>query len=100
MIQRRRRVRKRERSLTNDEYEVGYKRPPVEHRFRPGRSGNPNGRPKKTKDMATDLKEELAQPIQIVEGGKRRTVTNQRAFVKSVIAKAQQGDGKARRFSY
>ncbi|MCA9310868.1 MAG: hypothetical protein KDA21_06660 [Phycisphaerales bacterium] len=45
--------------------------------------------------MATDLKEELARPIQIVEGGKRRTVTKQQAFVKSVIAKAQQGDAKA-----
>lgn len=30
-------------------YTVGYGRPPREHRFKPGRSGNPAGRPKKVK---------------------------------------------------
>ena len=28
-------------------YEVGYGRPPAEHRFRKGRSGNPRGRPRR-----------------------------------------------------
>jgi uncharacterized protein DUF5681 len=31
-----------------NDYEVGYKRPPVATRFRKGQSGNPNGKPKKT----------------------------------------------------
>jgi hypothetical protein len=31
----------------SDEGEVGYGRPPKEHRFKKGQSGNPNGRPKK-----------------------------------------------------
>lgn len=28
-------------------YEVGYRRPPKEHRFKKGQSGNPNGRPRR-----------------------------------------------------
>ncbi|WP_449473962.1 hypothetical protein [Sphingobium chungangianum] len=30
--------------MTDDDYEVGYGKPPVATRFRPGQSGNPNGR--------------------------------------------------------
>ncbi len=33
----------------HSDYPVGYGRPPSEHRFKPGRSGNPNGRSKKIK---------------------------------------------------
>ena len=34
----------------NDDDQVGYKRPPKQHRFQKGRSGNPGGRPKKKKE--------------------------------------------------
>lgn len=32
------------------EYSVGYRKPPAEHRFRKGKSGNPKGRPKNAKN--------------------------------------------------
>jgi hypothetical protein len=32
------------------DYEIGYGRPPVEHQFKPGKSGNRNGRPRKDKE--------------------------------------------------
>ena len=35
--------------MDNDEsdFPIGYKKPPLETRFKPGQSGNPSGRPKK-----------------------------------------------------
>jgi Family of unknown function (DUF5681) len=36
-------------------YEVGYGRPPTEHRFRKGKSGNPAGRPRRTKPRPREV---------------------------------------------
>src|SRR5436190_1680469 len=74
---------------------VGYKRPPDHTKFRPGHSGNPKGRPKQHRNLATDLREELAQLIPIREDGKARRVTKQRAFVKGLIQRAVNGDARA-----
>lgn len=74
---------------------VGNKRPPVHSRFKKGQSGNPRGRPKGSLNFKTDLIAELAEAIVVNEGGSRRKITKQRAFVKATIAKAIQGDGRA-----
>ena len=36
-------------------YEVGYARPPLHSRFRPGQSGNPAGRRKGAHNLGTDV---------------------------------------------
>lgn len=81
--------------MTNDDYEVGYKKPPKHTQFQPGQSGNPKGRPKGVKNLATDLSEELEQPIVVTEGGKSIKTTKQRAMVKTLMAKALSGDVRA-----
>ena len=81
--------------MSDDGYEVGYKRPPKHTQFQKGRSGNPNGRPKGTRNLKTDLLEELAETIVIREGERPRQVSKQRAFVKTLMAKALKGDMRA-----
>jgi hypothetical protein len=77
----------------------GYKRPPLHTRFKPGQSGNPNGRPKK-KDttFAESIQRELNTSITVVEGGKRRRITKLHAIVKQQTNKAVNGDPKATAF--
>lgn len=74
---------------------VGYGKPPQHTRFKPGRSGNPKGRPKGRKNFQTELLEELHESIAVREGGKRRMVSKQRAMLKTLTAKALQGDARA-----
>ena len=74
---------------------VGHKCPPVHTRFKKGQSGNPKGRPRGTLNFRTDLIKELAEAIVVNEGGARRKITKQRAFIKAMMARALQGDPRA-----
>jgi Family of unknown function (DUF5681) len=74
------------------EYKIGYGKPPKSGQFKRGRSGNPKGRPKGSQKLATDLAAELNEQITVREDGKSRRVSKQRALIKSLMAKALQGD--------
>src|SRR5580704_7516686 len=74
---------------------VGYGRPPTHTRFVKGRSGNPKGRPKGTKNFQTDLSAEFEETIPIREGSRVRRISKQRALIKTVMSKALKGDTRA-----
>ena len=77
------------------DYKVGYGKPPKSGQFKRGKSGNPKGRPKGSLKLATDLAAELSEQITVREDGKSRRVSKQRALIKSLMAKALQGDVRA-----
>jgi Family of unknown function (DUF5681) len=74
---------------------VGYKQPPKGHQFQPGQSGNPNGRPKGTRNFKSDLRDELNEMISFREGGRDVSISKQRALIKRLVASAIEGDSRA-----
>jgi hypothetical protein len=79
-------------------YSVGYGKPPREHEFKPGQSGNPNGRPKGTKNNATMLREILDRKVEVRIGGILRKVTLREAILMRFAEAALKGDTKAAGF--
>jgi Family of unknown function (DUF5681) len=77
---------------------IGYGRPPVEHRFKPGRSGNPRGRPKTLPHLSELATKELRRRGRVTIDGKQQTITRLELLVKQLIANAAKGNTKALNF--
>ena len=81
--------------MSKGDYQVGFGKPPKHAQFKPGKSGNPRGRPRGVKNLSTDIEEELNCKIAVTEGGTTTETTKQRAMIKSLFAKALKGDTRA-----
>ena len=79
-------------------YEVGYGKPPTQHQFPPGHSGNPKGRPKGAKNEATILREIMGQRMEVREGGRTRKISRLEALLLRCLESALKGDLKAMAF--
>ena len=71
------------------------RRPPPEHRFRPGQSGNPRGRPPGSKNEATILRGILNRRVEIRERGRVRKIPLFEAMLLRVAEEGLKGDTKA-----
>jgi hypothetical protein len=81
----------------DEQYEVGYGKPPKSRQFTKGRSGNPKGRPKGTKNFASVVLKESRQPVRVNGPRGTRTVTKLEAAVMQIVTKAAQGELRAAR---
>lgn len=86
------RVRIKPRKRRSD---VGYGRPPREHQFKPGQSGNPKGRKKGAKNEKTIFDERLNRKVLVREGGKVKHLPVIEVIISRVIESASRGDLKA-----
>src|SRR3954470_9282112 len=74
---------------------VGYKRPPVHSRFKPGQSGNPSGRAKGSQNLKTLFNKILKEQVSLREGSEVRKVSKAEAIMRGLIVGALKGDGRS-----
>src|SRR5215203_5373449 len=74
------------------EEKVGYGRPPVSTRFKPGRSGNPRGRPKGSKSLDQVLRQALDRRVPDPRRGGRHTVSMIELIVEGLVFAAAKRD--------
>lgn len=77
------------------DYDVGYGKPPKEHQFQKGQSGNPKGRAKGSKNLNTLVRELLDERIPINTPTGRRHVARIEVLLRKLIEVAAKGNTKA-----
>ena len=87
-------------------YEVGYGKPPVRTRFKPGESGNRRGRPKGARNKVPALNEERLKniileeayrAIRINDGDRQIKVPMAQAIVRAIAVNAVKGQQRAQK---
>ena len=76
-------------------YQVGYRRPPLHTRFKPGVSGNPLGRAKGSQNFKTLLDRILKEEIPLLDGDRSRKVTKAEAITRRLVIGALKGDSRS-----
>jgi hypothetical protein len=71
---------------------VGYCKPPIETRFKPGQSGNPRGRPKGSRSLDQVLRQALDRRVPDPRRGERHTVRMIELIVEGLVLGAARRD--------
>jgi hypothetical protein len=74
---------------------VGYARPPIASRFKPGKSGNPKGRPRNSRNLKTIIQGALTAPVVLREGARKRSISKLEGIVLKQVESALKGNEKA-----
>jgi|SRR5665213_6894 len=88
-----------EENVTNaPENETGYAKPPRQHQFKPGQSGNPKGRRKGAKNESTILREILERKIDTRSGNRSRKITILEGILLRITEDSLKGNTKSAAF--
>lgn len=71
---------------------VGYCRPPVATRFKPGQSGNPSGERKPRPSLSQRLDRILAEKMTVAEAGESKRMSREEVFLRQTVSRAINGD--------
>jgi hypothetical protein len=73
---------------TIGDYDVGFGKPPKAHQFKPGESGSPKGRPRKTKSEQTDVTAILGEPLTVTTAGTTQKMSPFEISVRQLVKRA------------
>ena len=76
-------------------YAVGYRRPPLHTRFKPGVSGTPSGRAKGSQNLKTLFDRILREEISLREGEVTKKITKAEAILRGLVVGAMKGDSRS-----
>ena len=71
---------------------IGYQNPPEHTRFKPGKSGNPKGRPKEKAFDAATIVDVLNEPVVVRRKGRVSKMPGFEASARSLLARAVKGN--------
>lgn len=78
--------------MSDDEYEIGYCKPPVATRYKPGQSGNLLGRPPQAKSIRALLGQVLDEKVSVKVKGRMKRVSKCEVVLRVLVNGAMKGE--------
>ncbi len=79
-------------TIHDDDYEIGYSKPPRDSQFKKGQSGNPKGRPRGVRNFKTELIEVINSKVKVNRNGKKQKISAKYAVFLKLTEKSLSGN--------
>jgi hypothetical protein len=83
------------KKVNSVDHGVGYRRPPTKTQFKPGKSGNPKGRPKGSRPVGALLQDIIQRQVSVTENGKTRRLPAIEVMLLRLVNDAMRSDQSA-----